>query len=75
MYIVNACYHIVYDVVFSGSTGTYSLEAGVYGGSDLFIHVFYLWLEAYSRRGGGLDRNFAIGKWTRWIINHSLAFT
>ena len=42
MYIVNACYHIVYDVVFSGSTGTYSLEAGVYGGSDLFIHVFYL---------------------------------
>lgn len=41
MYVVNAYNHVVYDIVFSDSIGTDSLEAGSYVG-DLLIHVFYL---------------------------------
>lgn len=69
MYVVNAYNHVVYDIVFSDSIGTDSLEAGSYVG-DLLIHVFYLWPETYSRKGWVLDQE----KWVRLIIiNYSLA--
>ena len=73
MYVVNAYNHVVYDIVFSDSIGTDSLEAGSYVG-DLLIHAFYLWPETYSRKGWVLDQDFTPGKWVRLIIiNYSLA--